>query len=112
MSRMFSRGSKDSHSPLSSFHRRKPQVNAYPFFRYSICLSLRAVGPLHSYLMKAQSAPTKPIEIISSDAAIGDEATHLAAVRDMFAAIAERYDFLNHFLSLNIDRYCRRKVNA
>jgi len=62
--------------------------------------------------MKAQSAPTKPIEIISSDAAIGDEATHLAAVRDMFAAIAGRYDFLNHFLSLNIDRYWRRKVYA
>ncbi|HXJ32099.1 MAG TPA: class I SAM-dependent methyltransferase [Gemmatimonadales bacterium] len=29
-------------------------------------------------------------------------------VRGMFAAIAPRYDFLNHFLSLNIDRRWRR----
>jgi demethylmenaquinone methyltransferase / 2-methoxy-6-polyprenyl-1,4-benzoquinol methylase len=29
------------------------------------------------------------------------------AVREMFAAIARRYDFLNHFLSLNIDRRWR-----
>jgi demethylmenaquinone methyltransferase / 2-methoxy-6-polyprenyl-1,4-benzoquinol methylase len=31
------------------------------------------------------------------------------AVRDMFGAIAHRYDFLNHFLSANIDRRWRRK---
>ncbi len=30
------------------------------------------------------------------------------AVRDMFASIAPRYDFLNHFLSANIDRRWRR----
>jgi demethylmenaquinone methyltransferase / 2-methoxy-6-polyprenyl-1,4-benzoquinol methylase len=30
------------------------------------------------------------------------------AVREMFGAIAGRYDFLNHFLSLNIDRLWRR----
>ncbi len=30
------------------------------------------------------------------------------AVRDMFAAIARRYDFLNHFLSLNVDRRWRK----
>jgi len=30
------------------------------------------------------------------------------AVQEMFSAIAGRYDFLNHFLSLNIDRYWRR----
>jgi len=29
-------------------------------------------------------------------------------VRDMFGSIAHRYDFLNHFLSLSIDRYWRR----
>ena len=29
-------------------------------------------------------------------------------VRDMFTAIAPRYDFLNHLLSLNIDRRWRR----
>lgn len=29
-------------------------------------------------------------------------------VRDMFASIAGRYDFLNHFLSLNIDKSWRR----
>jgi demethylmenaquinone methyltransferase / 2-methoxy-6-polyprenyl-1,4-benzoquinol methylase len=30
------------------------------------------------------------------------------AIQEMFSAIAGRYDFLNHFLSLNIDRYWRR----
>src|SRR5512140_3287850 len=38
------------------------------------------------------------------------------AVRDMFGAIARRYDFLNHFLSLNVDRrwrnVCVRAVAA
>jgi demethylmenaquinone methyltransferase / 2-methoxy-6-polyprenyl-1,4-benzoquinol methylase len=29
-------------------------------------------------------------------------------VRDMFGAIADRYDFLNHFLSANIDRHWRK----
>ena len=33
-------------------------------------------------------------------------------VREMFSAIAPRYDFLNHFLSLNIDRSWRRKAVA
>lgn len=36
-----------------------------------------------------------------------------ARVREMFGQIAERYDFLNHLLSLNIDRYWRwRTVRA
>ncbi len=32
------------------------------------------------------------------------------AVREMFSAIAPRYDLLNHLLSLNIDRYWRRRA--
>jgi demethylmenaquinone methyltransferase / 2-methoxy-6-polyprenyl-1,4-benzoquinol methylase len=31
-------------------------------------------------------------------------------IRGMFAAIAPRYDFLNHLLSLNIDRFWRRRT--
>ena len=33
-----------------------------------------------------------------------------AGIRQMFTAIAHRYDFLNHLLSLNIDRIWRRKA--
>ncbi len=35
-----------------------------------------------------------------------------AAVRGMFGAIAPRYDLLNHLLSLNIDRFWRRRTVA
>lgn len=38
------------------------------------------------------------------------EADHAAAVREMFAGIAPRYDLLNHILSLNIDKRWRRRV--
>jgi demethylmenaquinone methyltransferase/2-methoxy-6-polyprenyl-1,4-benzoquinol methylase len=38
------------------------------------------------------------------------EAAHATAVREMFSGIASRYDFLNHFLSLNIDKRWRRVV--
>jgi demethylmenaquinone methyltransferase/2-methoxy-6-polyprenyl-1,4-benzoquinol methylase len=38
----------------------------------------------------------------------GDEASTSAAVRDMFAGVAPRYDFLNHFLSLGRDIAWRR----
>jgi demethylmenaquinone methyltransferase/2-methoxy-6-polyprenyl-1,4-benzoquinol methylase len=34
-----------------------------------------------------------------------DEVAAAATVREMFTAIAPRYDFLNHLLSFNIDRY-------
>jgi len=38
------------------------------------------------------------------------ETAHSKAVREMFSGIAGKYDFLNHFLSLNIDKAWRRKV--
>jgi demethylmenaquinone methyltransferase/2-methoxy-6-polyprenyl-1,4-benzoquinol methylase len=38
----------------------------------------------------------------------GDEASASAAVRSMFTAVAPRYDFLNHFLSLGRDIAWRR----
>lgn len=38
------------------------------------------------------------------------EIEHARAVREMFSGIAGKYDFLNHFLSVNIDRRWRRKV--
>ena len=37
---------------------------------------------------------------------------HANAVREMFAGIATRYDFLNHFLSVNIDKRWRRLVRC
>ena len=38
------------------------------------------------------------------------EIAHARAVREMFSGIARRYDFLNHFLSVNIDKRWRRLV--
>ena len=38
----------------------------------------------------------------------GDEASTATSVREMFAAVARRYDFLNHFLSLGRDIAWRR----
>ena len=38
------------------------------------------------------------------------ESQHARAVHEMFSGIAGKYDFLNHFLSLNIDKRWRRKV--
>lgn len=40
------------------------------------------------------------------------ELEHARAVREMFSGIASKYDFLNHFLSVNIDKSWRRKVAA
>ena len=40
------------------------------------------------------------------------ELEHAKAVREMFSGIASKYDFLNHFLSVNIDKRWRRKVSA
>ena len=39
-----------------------------------------------------------------------NEIAHAKAVREMFSGIAKRYDFLNHFLSVNTDRRWRRLV--
>ncbi len=39
---------------------------------------------------------------------MADDEEKSIRVRNMFAAIAGRYDFLNHVLSANIDRYWRR----
>lgn len=39
-----------------------------------------------------------------------NEIAHAKAVRDMFSGISSKYDFLNHFLSLNIDKRWRRLV--
>jgi demethylmenaquinone methyltransferase / 2-methoxy-6-polyprenyl-1,4-benzoquinol methylase len=39
------------------------------------------------------------------------EVEHARAVREMFSGIAGKYDFLNHFLSANIDKRWRRKVS-
>jgi demethylmenaquinone methyltransferase/2-methoxy-6-polyprenyl-1,4-benzoquinol methylase len=39
------------------------------------------------------------------------ELKHARAVREMFSGIATKYDFLNHFLSVNVDRRWRRLVS-
>jgi len=39
-----------------------------------------------------------------------DELKHARAVREMFSGIASKYDFLNHFLSINIDKRWRKLV--
>jgi len=38
------------------------------------------------------------------------ELKHAKAVREMFSGIASKYDFLNHFLSINIDKRWRKLV--
>lgn len=49
-------------------------------------------------------APTS----VEWEASTGD--TKRSYVRQMFTAIAPRYDFLNHLLSLNVDRWWRRRA--
>jgi demethylmenaquinone methyltransferase/2-methoxy-6-polyprenyl-1,4-benzoquinol methylase len=39
------------------------------------------------------------------------EVAHARAVRDMFSGIAQRYDLLNHVLSVNIDKRWRRPTD-
>jgi demethylmenaquinone methyltransferase / 2-methoxy-6-polyprenyl-1,4-benzoquinol methylase len=40
------------------------------------------------------------------------ELEHARAVREMFSGIAKKYDFLNHFLSVNTDKRWRRLVSC
>lgn len=40
------------------------------------------------------------------------ETAHARAVQEMFSGIAPRYDFLNHFLSVNIDKRWRTRVST
>ena len=40
-----------------------------------------------------------------------EELKHHQAVREMFSGIATKYDFLNHFLSANVDKQWRRLVS-
>src|SRR5207302_1653862 len=44
----------------------------------------------------------------STNLPLAARAAKRSYVRDMFTAIAPRYDFLNHLLSLNVDRSWRR----
>ncbi|MBK7708975.1 MAG: bifunctional demethylmenaquinone methyltransferase/2-methoxy-6-polyprenyl-1,4-benzoquinol methylase UbiE [Acidobacteria bacterium] len=46
-----------------------------------------------------------------SDQRTDGELEHARAVREMFSGIAGKYDFLNHFLSVNIDKRWRRLVS-
>lgn len=43
-------------------------------------------------------------------AGVGDEEQAARSVRDMFSAIAPRYDLLNHLLSMNVDRLWWRRT--
>jgi demethylmenaquinone methyltransferase/2-methoxy-6-polyprenyl-1,4-benzoquinol methylase len=52
------------------------------------------------------------IELDDARAAAGGAAGKDAYVREMFSAIAPRYDLLNHWLSLNLDRRWRRRAIA
>jgi demethylmenaquinone methyltransferase/2-methoxy-6-polyprenyl-1,4-benzoquinol methylase len=52
------------------------------------------------------------IELDDARAAAAGAAGKDAYVREMFSAIAPRYDLLNHWLSLNLDRSWRRRAIA
>lgn len=55
-----------------------------------------------------QERPDRPLADDPGTPAPVDKSAH--RVRQMFGEIAPRYDFLNHLLSLNIDRYWRSKT--
>lgn len=52
----------------------------------------------------------KPEVVGAQPEGAGDEKAAAAAVREMFSAIAPRYDLLNHVLSMNVDRLWWRRA--
>src|SRR5262249_21129355 len=54
--------------------------------------------------------PNKPMVIGALPEGARDQVSAAQAVRQMFSAIAPRYDLLNHVLSLNIDRIWWRRT--
>ena len=54
---------------------------------------------------KIISTETKPAVMGAAPAGATDRDSASRAVREMFGSIAHRYDFLNHVLSMNTDRY-------
>ena len=56
------------------------------------------------------AAPDKSPASGAAPAGTGDKQAAARAVREMFTAIAPRYDFLNHLLSMNVDRLWWRRA--
>jgi demethylmenaquinone methyltransferase / 2-methoxy-6-polyprenyl-1,4-benzoquinol methylase len=53
---------------------------------------------------------TKPTVVGAVPSGTSDQGAAARAVREMFTAIAPRYDFLNHMLSFNVDRLWWRRT--
>src|SRR5207247_890126 len=70
-------------------------------------LRIAGAGQVARPIFRAYDAPPPPHPAFEVAARSGGEAKR-SYVRSMFAAIAPRYDLLNHLLSLNVDRSWRR----